>query len=552
MGIKRALFMSELTKNQILPVVCDGYAADGCGVAHVDGMALFVSGAIAGERCRVRVLKVLKHMAFAKVEEIGEPSPERAAPGCPHYPACGGCAVRHMSYDEELRFKRQKVEDALRRVGGADLTVDIIHGAKQAERYRGKAQLPVSPGPRIGFYRGRSHEVIDVPDCRLEPESVGRARGAVLAWMRASGAAAYDETAHRGLVRHLYVRTNRAGAALVCLVVNAPAERALPDEAGLVRRLREALPGCVGVVLSSNTRRTNVILGDAYRTLWGSPTLDETLCGLTFRLSVPSFFQVNRDQCEVLYDRALAFAGLTGKETVLDLYCGIGTISLCAAKRAKRVVGAEIVPEAIEDAKANAARNSIENAEFFCGDAGDTASMLARQGVRPDVVIVDPPRRGLEPSVIDTVAQMAPERLVYVSCDPATLARDVKLFSARGYQAEKAEAVDMFPRTLHVETVVQLSKGEIQSKKIRVDFSLEDMDMSGFQKGATYGEIKTYVKEHTGLTVSSLYIAQVKQKCGIIERENYNKPKSEDSRQPQCPPEKEAAIRAALEYFRMI
>lgn len=448
--------MSELKKNQILSAICDGYSADGMGVAHVDGMALFISGAIAGERCCVRVLKVLKSMAFARVEGIEEPSPERVDPGCPHYPACGGCAVRHMSYAEELRFKRQKVEDALRRVGGADLKVDIIHGAAQTERYRGKAQLPVSPGPKIGFYRGRSHEVIDVPDCLLEPESVGLARGAVLDWMRASGAAAYDEAAHRGLVRHLYVRTNSAGQALICLVVNAPAERALPDEADLVRRLREALPGCAGVLLSSNRRKTNVILGDAYRTLRGSSTLDETLCGLTFRLSVPSFFQVNRDQCEVLYGRALDFAALTGQETVLDLYCGIGAISLCAAKRAKRVIGAEIVPEAVEDARANAARNGIENAEFFCGDAADTALMLARQGVRPQVVIVDPPRRGLEPSVIDTVTQMAPERLVYVSCDPATLARDVKLFSARGYQAVAAEAVDMFPRTLHVETVCLL------------------------------------------------------------------------------------------------
>ena len=458
MGIKRAPFMSELKKNQILSAVCDGYSSDGMGVAHVGGMAVFVSGAVAGEQCEIRILKVLKNLAFARIERVPEPSPERVDPGCPHYPACGGCATRHMSCAEELRFKRQKVEDALRRVGGADISVDIIHRAIQTERYRNKAQLPVSAGPRIGFYRGRSHDVIDVPDCRLEPECVGQARSAVLDWMAASGAEAYDERAHRGLVRHLYVRTNSAGQALVCLVVNAPAERSLPDEAGLVGRIREALPGCTGVVLSENTQKTNVILGGVYRTLWGSPTLDETLCGLTFRLSVPSFFQVNRDQCQVLYRRALDFAALTGEETVLDLYCGIGTISLCAAKRAKRVIGAEIVPEAVEDARRNAEANHIDNAAFFCGDAADTALMLARQGIRPDVVIVDPPRRGLAPEVIQTVAEMSPERLVYVSCDPATLARDVKLFSVHGYQAVKAEAVDMFPRTQHVETVCLLAK----------------------------------------------------------------------------------------------
>ncbi len=450
--------MSELKKNQILPAVCEGYSAEGAGVAHVDGMAVFVSGGIAGERCEIRVLKALKNLAFARVERIVEPSAERVDPGCPHYPACGGCATRHMSYPEELRFKRQKAQDALRRLGGADISVDIIHGAAQTERYRGKAQLPVSLGPKIGFYRGRSHDVLDVPDCRLEPEAVAQARRAVLDWLARSGAEPYDEAAHRGLLRHLYVRTNAAGEALVCLVVNAPAERELPCEGALTALLREALPGLRGVVLSSNTRRTNVILGEQYRTLWGSPTLDETLCGLTFRLSVPSFFQVNREQCRILYERALDFAALTGEETVLDLFCGIGTISLCAAKRAKRVIGAEIVPEAVEDARANAARNGLENAEFFRGDAADTAQMLARRGLRPDVVIVDPPRRGLEPSVIDTVAQMAPERVVYVSCDPATLARDVKLFAAQGYQAVKAEAVDMFPRTLHVETVCLLIK----------------------------------------------------------------------------------------------
>ena len=313
-----------------------------------------------------------------------------------------------------------------------------------------------------------------------------------------------------------------------------------------------SVPHTVGVLLNSNTRRGNVVLGDKYRTLFGRNYLMDTLCGLEFKLSMPSFYQVNRDQAEVLYGKALKFAGLTGNETVLDLYCGIGTITLCLAKAAKRVIGAEIVPPAIRDAKENALRNHIENAEFFCGDAADIAAKLESDGLRPDVVTVDPPRKGLAPEVIASVAAMGPEKVVYVSCDPATLGRDVKIFREFGYEAKRAAAVDMFPGTAHVETVVLLSKGEVDSKKIRVEFSLEDMDMSEFQDGATYPQIKEYVLEHTGLKVSNLYISQIKRKCGIGVGKNYNLPKSEDSRQPQCPPEKEKAIREAFKYFGMI
>ena len=543
--------MNELRKNDIVEAVCAGYASDGSGVARINGMAVFVSGGIAGERCRVRILKVLKNAAFAKVEEVLEPSPERLPPDCPHYPACGGCALRHMSCAEELRFKKEKVEDALARIGGVELALDAVHGAERPCRYRNKVQLPVSPGPKIGFYRGRSHDVLDVPDCLLQPECAGRVRAAVLSWMREFSVPGYDERSHTGLVRHLYVRVSSAGDSLVCLVVNAPAERPLPHEPGLVRRLREAEPGIAGVVLSSNTAKTNVILGPSYRTVWGQDTLDETLCGLRFRLSVPSFFQVNRDQCEILYARVLDLAGLTGRETVLDLYCGIGTITLCLAKSAKKVIGAEIVPEAIEDAKGNAARNGIENAEFFCGDASAIAQKLARDGVRPDVVVVDPPRRGLAPEVIAAIAQMSPARVVYVSCDPATLSRDLKLFTTLNYTPLRAEAIDMFPRTEHVETVVSLSQQK-PDDVIRVGLDLDELEVTPAEAKATYGEIKSYVKEHTGLAVSSLYIAQVKQKYGIIERENYNKPKSEDARQPKCPEDKEKAIVDALRHFQMI
>jgi 23S rRNA (uracil1939-C5)-methyltransferase len=542
--------MKRESEHTILSLAVEGYGSDGEGVARLpDGMTCFVKGALRGETCRVRLDKVGRSCAWGTAIEATTPSPARLAPDCPYDALCGGCALRHMTYQEELAFKKQKVQDALRRIGGVDTPVSVIYGAENTVRYRNKVQFPAAPGPVIGFYRKGTHAVTDVDDCLLQPTACAELRRAVKGWMERYGVPAYDERAHTGLVRHVYVRTNAAGESLCCLLVNGPS---LPREPELVDALRRAQPGLVGVVLGVNEKKTNVILGDSYRTLWGQDYLEETLCGLTFRLSVPSFFQVNRAQTEVLYEKALELAALTGRETALDLYCGIGTISLALAKSARRVIGAEVVPQAVADARANAARNGITNAEFFCGDAQDIAAHLADSGLRPDVVTVDPPRKGLAPGVVDVIAAMSPTRIVYISCDCATLARDLKRFTAQGYHPQTALAVDLFPRTSHVETVVQLSKGEIDSKKIRVEFSLEDMDTSGLQQGATYGQIKERVLEQTGLKVSSLYIAQVKQKCGIIERESYNKPKSEDARQPQCPPEKEAAIRETLKYFGMI
>ena len=536
-------------EGQLCRLVIDGYASDGAGVARLDGMVVFVQGGIRGEACDVRLTHVGRSALWGRVEEVVNPSPARIFPRCLHYTKCGGCQFRHMNYAEELEAKRIRVEDALRRLGGAEIHVSAILGAEQVDRYRNKAQFPVAKGPRIGFYRPRSHDVIDVDDCLLQGEAAARLRGAVKEWMAEYSIPAYNERTFTGLVRHVYVRTNRAGRSLCCLLVNG---RGVPREAELVRALRRAEPNLAGVVLGVNEKHNNVILGDSYRTLWGEDFLSDTLCGLTFRLSVPSFYQVNPAQTEVLYGKALEFAGLTGAETVLDLYCGIGTISLVMARKAGMVWGAEVVPQAVDDAIANARRNHIENARFLCADAGEAARYLEGEGVRPDVVCVDPPRKGLAEDVVDTIADMGPERVVYVSCDPGTLGRDVKRFAGRGYTLKKAVAVDMFPRTAHVETVVLLSKGEVDSKKIRVEFSLEDMDMSEFQDGATYTQIKDYVLEHSGLKVSNLYISQIKRKCGIEVGKNYNLPKSEDSRQPMCPPEKEKAIREAFKYFGMI
>ena len=539
----------ELAKNQEHTVTIEGYGEGGMGVARIDGRVVFVHGALRGEKCRVLILKTLKSVAFAKVLEVIEPSSERITPDCPYFPRCGGCTYRHIRYEEELRLKKQRVQDNLSRIGGSDVTVEEILGARDTLRYRNKAQYPVSKDGAVGFYRARTHEVIECEHCLLVKPEADAAAEALREYMQSCRVAGYDEKTGRGLVRHLYIRSNAAGESLVCVLVNGDK---LPEEDRLVTLLRDACPKCAGIVLGTNTKKGNVILGDRYRTLWGSDRLEDTLCGKTFRLSVPSFYQVNRVQAERLYAKAIEFAGLTGQETVLDLYCGAGTITLALSDHAKKVLGAEIVPEAIDDARENAARNGVKNAEFFCGDASDVAKKLARENLRPDVITVDPPRKGLAADVVESIAEMQPGRVVYVSCDSATMARDVKRLADLGYTAQRACAVDMFPRADHVETVVLLSKGEVDSKKIRVEFSLEDMDMSEFQDGATYTQIKDYVLEHSGLKVSNLYISQIKRKCGIEVGKNYNLPKSEDSRQPMCPPEKEKAIREAFKYFGMI
>ena len=541
--------MEALEKGSVYTAVIDGYSSEGLGIARVNGAVVFVPHAVRGEEIDLRITKVMKTSCAGEIVKIHNPSPERMEPECPYAGKCGGCAYRHLTYPEELWAKRQRVQDALTRIGGLELTVEEILGAKNPEHYRNKSQYPVGADGSIGFFQARTHKVVPIRRCLIQTEAADRTAQAVGEWMRRYKISAYDETTGKGLVRHVCVRVNRKGESLCCVVVNG---NKVPREPELAAYVTAAVPHTVGVLLNSNTRRGNVVLGDKYRTLFGRNYLMDTLCGLEFKLSMPSFYQVNRDQAEVLYGKALEFAGLTGNETVLDLYCGIGTITLCLAKAAKRVIGAEIVPPAIRDAKENALRNHVENAEFFCGDAADIAAKLESDGLRPDVVTVDPPRKGLAPEVIASVAAMGPEKVVYVSCDPATLGRDVKIFREFGYEAKRAAAVDMFPGTAHVETVVLLSKGKVDSKKIRVEFSLEDMDMSEFQDGATYPQIKEYVLEHTGLKVSNLYISQIKRKCGIRVGKNYNLPKSEDSRQPQCPPEKEKAIREAFKHFGMI
>ncbi len=449
-----------LQKNQTVRAVIEGYSSEGLGIARVNGQVVFVHRAVRGEDCDILIMKVLKNAAFGKVTAVHTPSEHRREPDCPYYGRCGGCDFRHMDYAEELVAKRERVQDALRRLGGSSVEVEEIIGAAETNHYRNKSQYPVGAEGTVGFYRARSHEVIPVERCLIQRGEADAAAAALREYIRRCRVSCYDEKNHQGLLRHLYVRTNAAGESLICLLGNGGG---VPREAELVTMLRDAVPKAVGIVWGENRKQGNTVLGESYRTLWGSDTLEDTLCGLTFRLSVPSFYQVNRDQAEVLYGKAVEYAALTGEETVVDLYCGAGTITLCMARHAGKTIGAEIVPEAVEDAWENARRNGVEQVEFLEGDAKDVAAELARRGLRPDVICVDPPRKGLAPEVIEAVALMRPKRVVYVSCDPATLGRDVKRFDTYGYRAVRACAVDLFPRTANIETVCLLEREKKRS-----------------------------------------------------------------------------------------
>ena len=537
--------MEALEKGTIYTAVIDGYSSDGLGIARVNGAVVFVPHAVRGEEIDLRITKVMKTSCAGEIVKIHDPSPERMEPECPYAGKCGGCAYRHLTYPEELWAKRQRVQDALTRIGGLELTVEEILGAKNPEHYRNKSQYPVGADGSIGFFQARTHKVVPIRRCLIQTEAADRTAQAVGEWMRRYKISAYDETTGKGLVRHVCVRVNRKGESLCCVVVNG---NKVPREPELAAYVTAAVPHTVGVLLNSNTRRGNVVLGDKYRTLFGRNYLMDTLCGLEFKLSMPSFYQVNRDQAEVLYGKALEFAGLTGNETVLDLYCGIGTITLCLAKAAKRVIGAEIVPPAIRDAKENALRNHIENAEFFCGDAADIAAKLESDGLRPDVVTVDPPRKGLAPEVIASVAAMGPEKVVYVSCDPATLGRDVKIFREFGYEAKRAAAVDMFPGTAHVETVVLLSR---ETNPLTVEVRME-VETGEVKEHPTYKRIQEYVQEKYGFKVHTAYIAEVKRMVGLDMHKAPNAVEQKKHEYHPCPPEKVEAIKDALRHFGLI
>ena len=547
-----------LQKNQILTLRIERLSSDGSGVAHsADGEAVFVPGTAPGDEARVRIVKDCGRYAFGILDELLTPSPDRIPVDCPVAGPCGGCSLRHLDYAAELRAKQESVLDAFRRIGGLEVPVLDILPSPDVDRYRNKVQFPVgidkNGAPCIGFFAGRTHRIVPCPDCKLQPSVLNEIGNALCAFFARQGIRPYDEQSGKGLVRHIFLRRGaHSGQIMVCLVCT---RAKLPHAEQLCTALREQFPAISTILLNVNAQNTNVILGSENHILYGPGYIEDTLCGVPVRLGPLSFYQVNTLAAERLYGVAAQYAQLTPDDTLLDLYCGMGTIGLSMAGQCRELIGVEIVPEAIESAKANAARMGkavAAKSRFFCADAGQAATQLAAEGLHPDIVMLDPPRKGCDEATLSAVVRMAPRRVVYVSCNPATAARDAAWLEQNGYHAEKVQPVDLFPRTKHCECVIALSKGEIDSKKVRVEFSLEGMDTSGLQKGATYPEIKARVLEQTGLKVSSLYISQVKQKCGLEVRENHHKAKSENVKQPQCPKEKEDAIVEALKHFQMI
>ena len=447
-----------LIKNAVYEAKIIDYTAEGQGVAKIEGCAVFIPNAIAGETCRVRIEKAGKTWAAGKIVEILEKSPHRVNRECPVAKLCGGCDFWHMDYTEEARLKADRVLQALNRIGGESLQEMPILCAPTCKAYRNKAQYPVaSQKGRLyaGFFKAGTHQVVENPRCLILPQETDRVKKLVVDFFNHYRLSAYDEATQKGLLRHIYVRRGAvSGQVLVCLVLNG---RKLPHSAELIEKL-QAVSGFTTLVISVNTKPGNSILGDEFITLYGPGYIEDTLCGLTFRLSPRSFYQVNHHQAQRLYEAAIAQAQITKQDLVLDLYCGVGTITLAMAKAAGKVIGVEVVEQAVADARENAKRNGIDNAEFFCGDAGKAALELEEKGIRPDVIVVDPPRKGLNADTIEALDKMSPRRIVYVSCDPATLARDVALLKARGYQVQSAQAADLFPRCAHVESIVCLSR----------------------------------------------------------------------------------------------
>ena len=544
----------EFRKNDLVTLEIEDCGIDGEGIGKADGFTVFVKDAVIGDTVTAKIIKAKKNYGYGRLMEVLKPSPYRVEPKCEFARQCGGCQLQALSYEQQLVFKTNKVKGHLERIGGfTDIPMEPIIGMDELFHYRNKAQFPVGRNKEgkivTGFYAGRTHNIIENRDCALGVAENKEVLDRVIAHMEKYGIEPYNEATGKGLVRHVLIRYGYfTKEVMVCLILNG---NKIPKEELLVKSLCE-IPGMTSITINVNKKHSNVILGEEIRLLWGQEYITDRIGDISYQISPLSFYQVNPMQTQKLYAKALEYADLHGEETVWDLYCGIGTISLFLAQKAKFVRGVEIVPAAIENAKENAKLNGLENTEFFVGKAEEVLPReYKKNGVYADVIVVDPPRKGCDETLLETMVEMNPDRIVYVSCDSATLARDLKYLCERGYELRKVCPVDQFGMTVHVETVVLLSQQK-PDDTIEIDLDLDELDATSAELKATYQEIKDYVLKESGLKVSSLYISQVKRKCGIEVGENYNLPKSENARVPQCPKEKEEAIKAALKYYAMI
>jgi len=546
-----------MKKGQILEGYIERVDFPNKGFAVVEGeeKKVIVKNTVPEQKVRFAVNKIRKGQAEGRLLEILEHSPEECQPACPHFGACGGCTYQNLPYEKQVEMKEAQIHAMMDAAVDGDYIWEGVKESPVREGYRNKMEFSFGDeykdGPlALGMHkRGSFHDIVNVTECKIVDEDFRRILKAVLEFATDTGLPYYHRMRHTGFFRHLLVRKAvRTGEILIDLVTTSEAQL---DEAGLVEKLTGlSYDGkLAGILHTTNNSLADVVKDEGTRTLYGQDYFYEELLGLKFKITPFSFFQTNSLGAEVLYEAARSYIGETKDKVIFDLYSGTGTIAQILAPVAKKVVGVEIVEEAVEAAKENAALNGLDNCTFW---AGDVLKVIDDLGEVPDLIVLDPPRDGVHPKALEKIIDFGVERMVYIACKPTSLARDLELLQGRGYQVERIGCVDLFPGTYHIETVVLLSKGEVDSKKIRVEFSLEDMDMSEFQDGATYTQIKDYVLEHSGLKVSNLYISQIKRKCGIGVGKNYNLPKSEDSRQPQCPPEKEKAIREAFKYFGII
>lgn len=545
----------EIYKNDIVEGIIEKQGNSGEGVLRIGNYPVFLDYGLPGEKVRAKVLRANKTHGFGKIIEIEEASQKRIEPPCPYYYDCGGCSLQHQSYVGQLEFKKQRVTECMERIAGIkDPVVEDTIGMETPWNYRNKSQMPLGVNKNgeaiVGFYAKRSHRIIDIKECMIQNKESDLVSGIVRDWMNEFKIPVYDPEIESNKPRVRSILTRKGFSTNEVMVVLTATGKEIQNLDTLCERLK-TINGIKSIILNINNSKTNTFMGNQNVTLWGEDKIIDTIGDLKFSISPNSFFQVNPVQTEQIYGKVLELAKLTGTETVLDLYCGTGTIALSLAKHAKQVVGVETVPQAIQDAKENAELNNINNATFIEGKSEEVIFELLNKGIKPDLIVVDPPRKGCDESLLKAIADSGTKQMTYVSCDPATLARDMQILNQYGFIEQIIQPIDNFPQTYHVETIVLLSK--LDSKRhIAVELSIDEMDLTSAESKTTYKQIQNYVLEKFGFKISTLYIAQVKRKYGLEIRRHYNISSNKNQKIPQCPIEKEEAIVDALKYFHMI